>query len=178
MSPIYLPPGTVAMSQDLFIYQQCAMMGCHGTTVLPFTRSTMTPAEEKLLNELSLGATITIVTLGTGSVASAANTLALGETAALVARMNSLRICSGTDCSEIAEALRAFAGRGKILRVSGRNGDDLRLLEYGRIESGFKYHEVFTDGRYIYDPRLSPAEVALRDWFRMIEDLNPGAVIK
>src|SRR5688572_24861493 len=174
MSPIYLPAGTVAMSQDLFIYQQCAMMGCHGSAVLPFTRRTMTSAEERLLNELAL-ATIT-VPIGSGlSVVKGASAVARAE---LVQRMNGLRICSGTDCSEIAEALRGAAGGGQILRVTGRNGADLRLLEYGRIESGFKYHEVFTDGRYIYDPRLSPSAVALRDWFRMIEGLNPGAVVK
>ncbi len=39
----------------------------------------------------------------------------------------------------------------------------MRLLEHGKIDSGFKYHEVFTDGRYVYDPRLSNAAVPLGD---------------
>ena len=98
--------------------------------------------------------------------------------AAVVENMNGLRICSGTDCSEIASALRATAGEGRILRVTGQGGSDLRLMEYGKIDGGFKYHEVFTDGRYIYDPRLSASAVPLGDWTRMIQGLNPGAVIK
>jgi hypothetical protein len=62
--------------------------------------------------------------------------------------------------------------------VTGQRGMDLRLLEYGRVEEGFRYHEVFTDGKYVYDPRLSNSAVPLGDWKRMIQDLNPGAVIK
>jgi hypothetical protein len=92
--------------------------------------------------------------------------------------MNSLRISSGTDCSEIASALRATAGEGRILRATGQGGSELRLMEYGKIDGGFKYHEVFTDGEYIYDPRLSNSAVPLGDWTRMIQGLNPGATIK
>jgi hypothetical protein len=75
MNPIYVPAGTVAMSQDLFIYQQCAMMGCHGKAVLPFTRRTMTTAEERLLNELTL-ATITLPVGSALNVIKGASTVA------------------------------------------------------------------------------------------------------
>jgi hypothetical protein len=51
-------------------------------------------------------------------------------------------------------------------------------MEYEKIDEGFKYHEVFTDGKYIYDPRLSNSAISLGDWRRMIQSLNPGAIIK
>ncbi|QDD65620.1 filamentous hemagglutinin N-terminal domain-containing protein [Herbaspirillum seropedicae] len=97
---------------------------------------------------------------------------------AVVEKMNSLNICSGTDCSEIASVLLKTAGGGKIVRVSGQGGNDLKLMEYGKVDSGFKYHEVFTDGRYIYDPRLSVTPVPLGDWTSMIKQMNPGAIFK
>jgi RHS repeat-associated protein len=175
MNPIYVPQGTVTVGLPRYVYQQCAMSMCHGNLDLPFTRGPMTEAEEKLLNELAVTVSIGGPLAGARGIAAGALHL---RSAAIVEQMNSLRICSGTDCSEIAAALSAFAGEGRILRVSGRSGGDLRLLEYGRIDGGFKYHEVFTDGRYIYDPRLSPSAVPLRNWMQMIEELNPGAVIK
>ncbi|RFA24285.1 hypothetical protein CAI21_22280 [Alkalilimnicola ehrlichii] len=98
--------------------------------------------------------------------------------AAVVEHMSSMRICTGTDCSEIADALRNVAGEGRILRVTGQGGGDLRLLEHGRVDSGFRYHEVFTDGRYVYDPRLNDTPVPEGDWIRMIQGLNPGALIE
>jgi len=99
--------------------------------------------------------------------------------ALLVDQMNKMKICSGTDCSEIAEKLfNAVDGNGKVLRVTGANGSDLNLLEYGKVGVGFKYHEVLTDGRYVYDPRLSSSPVPKGDWQKMINALNPGAKIK
>ena len=79
---------------------------------------------------------------------------------------------------EIASTLKDVAGNGKVLTVTGQGGSDIQLLEYGKIDSGFKYHEVFTDGKYVYDPRLSTTPVPLGDWTRMVQKLNPGAVIK
>jgi filamentous hemagglutinin family protein len=97
---------------------------------------------------------------------------------AVLEKMNSLNIRAGTDCSEIASVLRATAVEGKTLRVTGQGGADLRLLEYGKVDAGFKYHEVYTDGRYVYDPRLSSSAVPLGDWTQMVRGLNPGAIIK
>ena len=92
--------------------------------------------------------------------------------------MNSMRICTGTDCSEIASSLTSVANEGRVLRVTGNAGSDLNLLEYGQVRGPFKYHEVFTDGKYVYDPRLSSVPVPKGDWTRMIQGLNPGATIK
>jgi filamentous hemagglutinin len=91
--------------------------------------------------------------------------------------MNKMEIRWDTDCSEIAsDLLNAANGKGSIYKVTGKS--DLKLFEYGKIESGMKYHEVFTDGRYVYDPRLSFTPVPKGDWTRMIKQLNPGAKIK
>jgi filamentous hemagglutinin len=98
--------------------------------------------------------------------------------ASIVEIMNSLKICEGSDCSEIASILKNAAGSGQILTVTGQGGSGLRLLENGEIEGNFTYHQVFTDGRYVYDPRLSSVPVPLGDWSRMIWQLNPGAIIK
>ena len=51
----------------------------------------------------------------------------------------------------------------------------MRTPEAGgsRIED-YLYHEVFTDGRYVYDPRLSEVPVPKGDYDRMMRGLNPG----
>ena len=92
--------------------------------------------------------------------------------------MNNLNILPGTDCSEIAEVLLDTAGSGQILVVTGQNGSKLQLPEYGQTGQDFEYHEVFTDGKYVYDPRLSSKPVPLGNWTSMIRKLNPGAIIK
>jgi filamentous hemagglutinin len=99
--------------------------------------------------------------------------------AAVVERMNSLQPHHNMDCSEIADTLQRTAGGGRILHVTGRGGKDLKLFENGQISAPeFAYHQVFTDGRYIYDPLLSKTAVPLGDWECFIRTLNPGALIK
>ncbi len=44
--------------------------------------------------------------------------------------------------------------------------------EYGRIEP-FDYHEVYSDGEYIYDPRYSNEPVPKSDYFRSLREINP-----
>ena len=85
----------------------------------------------------------------------------------------------GTDCSEIAEEiLSATSDRGQILRIDSPVGNTLTLLEEGEIEPEFLYHEVYTDGRYVFDPRLSDRPISIEEWEALIEYLNPGAQIK
>lgn len=97
---------------------------------------------------------------------------------ALVSRMNALTIYPGTDCSEIAEAIRAAAGgAGSILRITPSPGKELSLVEYGQLATGFLYHEVFTDGQFAYDPRFSSDAVPLKEYLDGITLRNPGAVI-
>ncbi|MGK7945788.1 MAG: hypothetical protein AB4058_15100 [Microcystaceae cyanobacterium] len=86
----------------------------------------------------------------------------------------------GTDCSEIAEnILKATEGQGKILRVEPQEGFKLTLLEGDELEENlFLYHEVYTDGNYIFDPRLNPDPVFLEEWEALIKFLNPTAIIR
>jgi hypothetical protein len=85
----------------------------------------------------------------------------------------------GIDCSEIAEdLLKAAKGKGQIIEVlpSGER-EKLRLYELGRVTGDeFDYHQVYTDGRYVYDPRLSSEPVPKGDWEIMIRSLNPKAI--
>ncbi|ANJ67313.1 hypothetical protein A9404_07880 [Halothiobacillus diazotrophicus] len=134
---------------------------------------------EETLKQVDKGATVVGKGIpGIDKPFRAANS-AYPPSASLVDQMNSMKLCAGTDCSEIAEKLfNAAGGNGKILRVTGKGGGDINLLEHGRVDGPFKYHEVFTDGRYVYDPRLSGSPVPKGDWEQMIRGLNPGAKIK
>ncbi len=80
------------------------------------------------------------------------------------------------DCSEIAQdLLEASGGQGRIVRYEPAKGSVLRTPEAGgaRIED-YVYHEVFTDGRYVYDPLFGTTPVPKGDYDRMIRGLNPG----
>lgn len=97
---------------------------------------------------------------------------------AIVERMNRLQPHPNMDCSEIADILHETAGKGRVLHVTGKDGVRLKLFENGKRERDFVYHQVFTDGRYVYDPRMSNSAIPLGDWQRFIKGLNPGARIK
>ncbi|WP_324198604.1 hypothetical protein [Nocardia brasiliensis] len=95
-----------------------------------------------------------------------------------MARMLREGIHPGEDCSEIAERLeKVAAGAGEILRVDPPTGKDLTVEEYGKREE-FLYHEVYTDGKYVYDPRHNSNPVPIEEWRKNIMGDNPGATIK
>jgi filamentous hemagglutinin len=80
-----------------------------------------------------------------------------------------------TDCAEIAADLaKAAGGEGRILRIEPRTTGTLNLLENGEVGGNFFYHEVFTDGRYVFDPRLSATPIPEGDWWGLMRGLNPG----
>lgn len=86
--------------------------------------------------------------------------------------------CSGMDCSEIAEKLLDVAGgKGKIIEVRPKNKGQLNVFENGRTEPGQYYHQVYTDGKYIYDPRLSSQPIPKGDWEKHIKAINPDGVM-
>ena len=98
---------------------------------------------------------------------------------AIVDKMNGLNPDPNMDCSEIANILHKSAGKGRIIQVTGKDGARLKLLEHGKVSSPeFVYHQVFTDGKYVYDPRLGTSPIPLGDWQRFVRGLNPGAIIK
>ncbi|MGW4632974.1 RHS repeat-associated core domain-containing protein [Nocardia sp. NPDC004415] len=81
-----------------------------------------------------------------------------------------------TDCSEIAEwMLRQTDGEGRIIRYEPAQGTTLTTPENGgRIMEQYVFHEVYTDGRYAYDPRLSQTPIPLGDYQSVMRSLNPG----
>ncbi len=106
-----------------------------------------------------------------------ANQDVLGEVRVLRDRVRRDR---NYDCSEIAEdLLKAAKGNGQIVEVlpSGER-KDLTLYEMGERQDGFDYHQVYTDGQYVYDPRLSLEPVPKGDWEIMIRSLNSEATFR
>jgi hypothetical protein len=89
-----------------------------------------------------------------------------------------MRICTTTDCSEIANRLLDSAGTGRILRVEPAAPGTLRVLENGAVEGNMFYHEAFTDGAYVFDPRMNAGPIPKGDWFKVMQNLNPGARIE
>ena len=81
------------------------------------------------------------------------------------------------DCSEIAPKLmQAAGGKGQILEVRPSTPGNLNVFENGRIEPGQTYHQVYTDGKYVYDPRLSSQPIPKGDWEQHIRNINPGGI--
>ncbi|MGX1132823.1 RHS repeat-associated protein [Streptomyces glaucescens] len=98
---------------------------------------------------------------------------------AAIAAMRSAPIGGNIDCSEIAEyILRETGGRGKIINITTPDGSDVRIPEKSGTElSDYRYHDVYTDGRYVYDPALSREPIPYGDYERAIRLENPGKKI-
>ncbi len=74
------------------------------------------------------------------------------------------------DCSEIAEDLfNAFGGKGEILEITSKNS--FKVKEYDEILE-FDYHEVYSDGVYIYDSRYSYISILKNDYIDAIKELS------
>ena len=71
------------------------------------------------------------------------------------------------DCSEIAEDLaNAAHGKGEFitLRSSEKYGR-IEVYEYG-VKDKFNYHTVYSDGKYVYDPRYSNIPLPKDDYLK------------
>jgi RHS repeat-associated protein len=93
-----------------------------------------------------------------------------------VAAMRSAPIGGNIDCSEIAEyILREGGGRGNIINFTMRDSSAINIPEdAGRIVTEYRYHDVYTDGRYVYDPAMSSKPIPYGDYERAIRLENPG----
>lgn len=79
---------------------------------------------------------------------------------------------SGYDCSEIAEDFyEAANNKGIIYHIEGKNGS-IYGYEYGNIFE-FEYHEVYSDGTYIYDPRYKNVPIMKNEYFKALKEINP-----
>lgn len=84
----------------------------------------------------------------------------------------------GLDCSEIAEEFYKLAeGKGNILYILPEIRSNLALEEFGRVDDSCDYHYVYTDGKYIYEPRYSQAPVEKDVYFRNLSELNPKGFV-
>ncbi|MFJ8586387.1 putative T7SS-secreted protein [Streptomyces sp. NPDC093595] len=82
---------------------------------------------------------------------------------------------ANVDCSEIAErVLEGSSGNGKIINFTTRGGGEIRIPEdMGAKVESYRYHDVYTDGRYVYDPVMSSDPIPYGDYERAIRLLNP-----
>ncbi|MDS0797392.1 hypothetical protein NUV26_35095, partial [Burkholderia pseudomultivorans] len=81
------------------------------------------------------------------------------------------------DCSDIASYLyNSSKGNGQILEVAPSVRGTLNVYENGSISGNQFYHQVYTDGKYVYDPRVSSTPIPKGDWLQMINNHNPGGI--
>jgi hypothetical protein len=106
------------------------------------------------------------------NVARAPNPAAAAEALAQVP------IDRNTDCADLSYRIQKAAGVGSILRAEPAKRGTLRVLEFGEIEEDMYYHEAYTDGAYVFDPRMSSSPIPKSDWIRVMTNLNPGVKIQ
>ncbi|BAU84493.1 RHS/YD repeat-containing protein [Streptomyces laurentii] len=95
--------------------------------------------------------------------------------AAIMEAMRSAPIGGNIDCSEIAEWISKRSPHGKIINLTTPDSSDLKIPEaMGSREEFYRYHDVYTDGRYVYDPAMSSNPIPYGDYERAIRLLNPG----
>jgi filamentous hemagglutinin len=81
------------------------------------------------------------------------------------------------DCSDIASYLyRAAGGEGQVIEVTPARPNNLNVYENGSLEAGQSYHQVYSDGQYVYDPRVSSAPIPKGDWMQLITKTNPSGI--
>lgn len=82
-----------------------------------------------------------------------------------------------TDCSDIApKLLEASGGQGRIIEVRPLKPNTLNVYENGSTEKDMTFHQVYTDGRYVYDPRVSLNPILKGDWEKHIKAINPDGI--
>lgn len=76
-----------------------------------------------------------------------------------------VKACDQSDCAEIASKfLESAGGKGMILEARPKNSGKLDIYENNDLTVNDFYHKVYTDGRYVYDPRLSATPIPKGDW--------------
>ncbi|MFD7029780.1 putative T7SS-secreted protein [Streptomyces sp. NPDC059917] len=83
------------------------------------------------------------------------------------------------DCSDISNFIFERAGgEGKIIHYITPSGD-IRTPEAGGADvPTWVFHEVYTDGRYIYDPTMSADPIPRGDYERSLRSQNDERVIR
>ncbi|MGV9554281.1 putative T7SS-secreted protein [Streptomyces sp. NPDC003522] len=96
-----------------------------------------------------------------------------------ITAMRSAPIGGNIDCSEIAEyILRENGGKGKIINFTSPHSSTINIPEQsGSLVQEYRYHDVYTDGRYVYDPAMSSNPITYGDYERAIRLENPDKKI-
>jgi filamentous hemagglutinin len=84
---------------------------------------------------------------------------------------------SGAECTDLGGALQDAAGnQGGTLSVSPGEGATTvqHPTQLGVAESNF--HQVFTDGNYVFDPVYSTKPIPIAQYIELIQDLSGGNV--
>ncbi|WP_432083414.1 DUF6531 domain-containing protein [Streptomyces sp. WAC 04229] len=94
---------------------------------------------------------------------------------AAVAAMRSTPFGGNIDCSEVAERILRETGNGRIVNFTLRGDPEINIPEGGgRDVEAYRFHDVYTDGRYVYDPTMSADPIPYGDYERAVRLLNPG----
>ncbi|WP_309136579.1 hemagglutinin repeat-containing protein [Cupriavidus plantarum] len=101
----------------------------------------------------------------------------------VVSAMNSAKVqdmvknTSCVDCSDIASYLyQASGGKGQVLQVEPLTKNALNVYENGQTSTGQSYHQVYSDGKYVYDPRVSGNPIPKGDWIQLMNKTNPDGI--
>jgi hypothetical protein len=84
----------------------------------------------------------------------------------------------GTECTQITlELSEASGGAGHEITINPPpNCDSVAWPTMDGPETG-GYHSVFTDGHFVFDPRLDPVNpIPVEDWLAQVDELNGGQV--
>ncbi|WP_342553488.1 WXG100 family type VII secretion target [Paenibacillus sp. FSL R7-0652] len=80
------------------------------------------------------------------------------------------------DCSEIAEDLATAAkGKGQIITLKSSDKGTIEIEQYG-TKQDFYYHTVYSDGKYVYDPRYRDKPVLKESYLKSIQQHNNGKI--
>lgn len=77
------------------------------------------------------------------------------------------------DCSEIADDFYEEFGEGKILKIYTKDieGPVINIPENGEIKV-YVEHYVYSDGKYVYDPRYAKERVLESEYLKHLQDIN------
>jgi hypothetical protein len=84
------------------------------------------------------------------------------------------------DCSQLADDLIQNSSRGSLVRITPSSGNQVVIPETvnGKIiGTEFDNHFIFTNGKAVFDPRLSTDPIPKGDYSRLIRHLNPDGVV-
>jgi len=81
------------------------------------------------------------------------------------------------DCSEIAEDLFKSANKGCIYLIKPTDSNTVLVIENKQVME-YEYHEVYSDGNYVFDPRMSEDPIPKVKYFGELSKLNKNKTLQ